>query len=382
MALPTRVNPGDLIRAELMNDILALLSALDGRVTTLESSPTSHGPVITAVLPAGAVHVGDEIQVLGPNFGFSLGSQRVSIAGISVLSFKSGSNDQKLIFDIPIISDLPAAGRQVVLSVTNQTSTEERDLQVLPKQIAISGNLDVNWRSVRPQIIKPGAAATFEFRVQSRATQPAQYQIQATIPGVAPNLIQILNEDGSENTASVMNLDPLQQSILRVRVVAAPGATFTLTTSVTAPGVIAPLDARSFPIQTFVPDADSSTTLSFQQAIPVAAFTAATNTVNVPVGGAAQITMQATFSKVAVFDISVVITAGGGWTVELPGAPAPTQRFDIKEGDLKPPPAQRPLSFIFKALTGATVGKAEFRLDNVTDNTHQVFPIDLAPTAA
>jgi hypothetical protein len=101
------------------------------------------------VFPDGVLHVGDELQVMGRHFGFSIGAQRVFIQGVRVTDFKAQSSDSLLVFNIPPIPGLPAGGTTVTLSVTNQ-NTDTRSLFVQPAQVVLGGQVDVTFDSVSP----------------------------------------------------------------------------------------------------------------------------------------------------------------------------------------------------------------------------------------
>lgn len=387
MALATKVNPGDLIRADMVTEMLGLLLSLDQRVNVLElTSGPATGLFITSIIPAGPIRVGEEMQILGQNFGFSIGAHRVFIDGVQVLSFKTGSTDQKLIFTVPDIANVPVTGKAVTLSVSNQTATEVRTLNVLPMQIAVGGNVDVSFDSVLPTTILPGGAATFRYKVRSRANQQAQFTLSGTVSGV-PNQsawqsqIHILRDDGTENAAKTITLQPLEEQFFKVQIAIVPAtpATFTLTANAVATGVLSTPATGSFTVNQIINPPDPTTSLKFQSASPGSAFAAGILTR--PKGAAAQITLLATFTATGTFRVTHGVVQGTGWTTAA-GLGTPQNDFDVTGADLQTGPQQRIYPFIITATAAASAsGRVELRLERVGGSgLKQVFSFDLVAT--
>src|SRR6266545_5780580 len=383
VALPPKVNPGDLIRADMITEVLGLLLSLDQRVHVLElTSGAGSGLFITSIIPAGPVRVGEEMQILGQNFGFSIGAHRVFIDGIQVFGFKPGSTDQKLVFNIPDIPNVPVSGKAVILSVSNQTATEIRTINVLPMQIALGGNVDVSFDSVQPTTIVPGGPASFRYKVRSRVNQQAQFTLSGTVSGV-PNpsdwqtQIHILRDDGSENTAKTMTLQPLEEQFFKVQIAIVPAtpATFTLTANAAATGVVSTPASGSYTVNVVVPTPDPTTSLNFQSAIPASAFAAGTLTL--AKGASAQITLLANFTSTGTFRVTHGVVAGSGWSTAA-ALGTPQNDFQVTSADLTTLPHQRVFPFIITAssLASAT-GRAELRLERVGGSgLKQIFSFD------
>ncbi len=63
------IRPGDLITADFMQRVLALINDLETRVVNLESSTSTPGVVtITDILPSHTVRSGTEMTIVGRNF--------------------------------------------------------------------------------------------------------------------------------------------------------------------------------------------------------------------------------------------------------------------------------------------------------------------------
>lgn len=119
MPSPTqKVNPGDLIKSEFVNDLLDRIDNLEERVARIETEGASSGAVVILdILPEGIVRVGDEMRLIGRNFG--LREQNVvKLAGKPIDKFTSGS-DFLLVFVVPPVPGVTEEGRPVQLTLSN-----------------------------------------------------------------------------------------------------------------------------------------------------------------------------------------------------------------------------------------------------------------------
>src|SRR5580698_4685013 len=110
--LPNNVNPGDLITAYFFNSTLAVLADHEARIARLEAlATTASGVTITQVLPS-SVHPGDQVQLIGTNFGTTT-LNSITIAGVPVPTstlLSAQSNNTLLVFTVPAIVGIPAGG--------------------------------------------------------------------------------------------------------------------------------------------------------------------------------------------------------------------------------------------------------------------------------
>jgi hypothetical protein len=183
------VRPGDLIRAETFNAILLRLAELVDRVDRIEEQLGSgDGPRIVRITP-DQPHVGDEMRIIGSNFDFTIGAFGVSFDGVSVSSFKPGSAENVLIFDVPNIP-VPEGGRAVVLRVVNRTTSTTRTIFVLPRigqpqpdQIDL-----LPLGAVGADTPAAGQPFTLAFRLSSRSGRAVLLALSATVPelGIVP----------------------------------------------------------------------------------------------------------------------------------------------------------------------------------------------------
>jgi hypothetical protein len=325
ISIPT-VSAGDLIRAEVMNQIISALNSLDNRITALEVvGPSTPGLIITNIIPNGPVRISEQMEILGHNFGFSTGGLRLFLDGIRILDFRDGTSDDQLIYQVPVIPNVPDAGKAVMLSVSNQTQTENRTVVVLPQQIALGGNADVTFQSATPATLVANQPATFRYKVKSRANQQATFTIPATVSGVPNasdwnNVLVVLNDDDSANSAKTVSLAADEEKFFKVRLIAVPAtppnAVFTLAVTVQASGVTATPDSRNFTVGQPAELQDASIDLNFFGSVPPAAFSG--GTIRLAPGGQMKIVLIAQFHTVQTLNYSLTqgIVTGSGWTVE------------------------------------------------------------------
>lgn len=99
-----RVKPGDLITDNLMNRILDKLDSLDKRVSALETVGSGGNSLaITDIFPLGSLQIGQEIQVLARNLVLPVTLNTVSIDGVIIQGFNPGSDNTRLVFNIPYL---------------------------------------------------------------------------------------------------------------------------------------------------------------------------------------------------------------------------------------------------------------------------------------
>src|SRR4051812_9970485 len=121
------VQPGDLITSDFMNSLLDSIDALDARVSKLETAKplpeTGAGrPVLTSLIPANDLEVGDLLTLIGQNFT-PLSTVRIHFSeqsfDDSVLLL--GSSDTVLRLPVPLLSGLPKEA-QITVSTSEGTS--------------------------------------------------------------------------------------------------------------------------------------------------------------------------------------------------------------------------------------------------------------------
>lgn len=174
------VRPGELITAELMNQILGQLESLELRVAALESQPPAAGepepvPVISDWSPK-PVAVRQKLSVTGLNFPAAPGATSVDLDGNFVTHFIS-ANATSMSFEVPPgIQQLP---RDVPLTIRNGQRSATVKVRVTPEAIIPRGTMFVNDVTPNLGLIEIGKTYTFVFELDSQTIPSEQYQVEA-----------------------------------------------------------------------------------------------------------------------------------------------------------------------------------------------------------
>ena len=125
--------PGDLIAIDYVRDLVTVLQQLDVRISKLEDLvPGAAGQLSISELQwsSADLHIGDELTIIGVNLGLQ-GETRVDFSDLaSVTVFKPGSNERKIILDVPAMA-LGGDSKKLQLTVTNpRTGVDSRSVTV------------------------------------------------------------------------------------------------------------------------------------------------------------------------------------------------------------------------------------------------------------
>jgi len=318
------VNSGDLITANLMNQILNELNSLETRVTNLESAqPGSGGVPVVDPLPSTLFHIGDTLTVSGENFS-PLATTVVSIneAMVGASQFLGGSGDTKLVFQIPVVQNLDPGGTPVKLTVSNPNGVSAPAIFTLaPQQVALpDGDLFVALSAVSPAgKITAGTAYSFSFTVRAITSEDETYTLTPFI--TAPS-----SENWPIPTVSVSGQQVSQYLIPQG--LAPNGSTITVSLALTVPAAGTTAAIRLAVVSTRNPAKLSSSSGDVAVAVsgtPVAAQDAFSPCQNTVLGGTMQtdgtVVVPATGS-VTEIDYVVWIRDAGTYTVQVPAQPA------------------------------------------------------------
>jgi hypothetical protein len=114
-----KVQPGDLITTDLINQILVDVADLQFKVANLSAGTVSFGPPEIFRLNKGSVEMGEELQVIGRNLDIA-SLVYVKIADVSIDTFKADkSSSTLLVFDVPAIIGITDPGAMVNLEIKN-----------------------------------------------------------------------------------------------------------------------------------------------------------------------------------------------------------------------------------------------------------------------
>ncbi|HZT77423.1 MAG TPA: IPT/TIG domain-containing protein [Vicinamibacterales bacterium] len=208
-----RVQPGDLITADLMNQIMSAIETLDGKVGS--STTTGTKAVITGYEPAGAVRPGDQLTIHGQNFGSQPSLDVVTINGVRV-DIQAGSSDQQLIVIVPAISNIPAQGLYADLTLSTANGFVKDSIFIVQQTtMPLTGLITVTLspKSTTDPLDSDGSYSIV-YKLLAETTADATYTIQAGIDQAgwsvtAPANMQIPTSTSPGSTFEV----PVQLSI-------------------------------------------------------------------------------------------------------------------------------------------------------------------------
>jgi hypothetical protein len=380
------VRPGDLITAVQINSFIDQLNDCQQRLDALQSGGSGPGNAVTIfslIPPSGTIRVGDILTVLGTNFGFSVGAQRVYIDDTRVDSFESGSGDQTLIFRIPLtITNVPAIGRPAILTVSNATSTAQRTLS-LQSPVVLAGNVDVNPQGVQPATPLAAKPVTFQFQLISQANLDADYTLAAVVTAAAnqsdwQNAAHVLDSDQTTEIKSV-HLAAGQQKTVYVRLNQIPLPLGTnnvpfgiaLNVQATSGNAGGSSGTHNYVVGSAAPQPDTTITIS-TPSIEVVSGTGSVNATAVTVssGGVVNLSYPLTFTVAGTYDIKINFLSGAAnWDVayvQPPGGAGTENQQQILGTELNNPKgmANKNIVFSLRRNANATAGEIELVLNN------------------
>jgi hypothetical protein len=375
------VQRGELITADLINQLIDDIENLDARVTALEQAGSRVGAVEIDSVWKTTVNVGDDITIVGKNFGFTIGATRVRFNGIAPTVFRTGSNDTTLICQVPDVfpgmdpSLIPPGGITVSLTVSNATTTAQTTITVKAAPIQVAGEITVNFAGVSPDPPQSGIASDFGFLVQSQAVGTVHGTITSTVtdstgtPTAWP--VQILNATKQSTVAqgSQITIGEGASASFFVRVTPdGPSATpFTVTFKVAA--VEVPNAQNSTNAEIGAPSTVDETITAFA---PVdfsgPGVSLADTTLTVPLHTVGQVTFDADFTVAGSYDVTFAPGQGAAgatnWTLAIvdPALDPNTNKHTkvIGAGDLEAGngTASEAVEIRARPETGATGGTA------------------------
>lgn len=176
------VRPGDLITADLMNQLLASVADLHARIALLgQATPAEKPLTILRIEGSSPLRVGNRVTAIGTNFSTPGRRNRVSIGAHAIEPVDNLSSDTRLAFDIP---DLGIRTEELVtLTVVDATGrSATHQFQLAPALVVPFGNLAVSYQQA-PSGSAGGtlSAGTYEFSflLEAKADQNASVLITA-----------------------------------------------------------------------------------------------------------------------------------------------------------------------------------------------------------
>lgn len=173
-----QVRPGELITADLMNQILAQLESLEVRVTKLEAGSSTTplpSPVITDWQPHDEVQIGRRLDVTGKNFPTVMKEDSVTLGGQPIQTFIFFSPTQ-LSFDIP---PTVAPGTPTLKIRNAEGATASQNIHVVAQVEIPHGHMFVNdVTPPRTDKFEVGKSYTFVFELNSQSIPDEDYTLR------------------------------------------------------------------------------------------------------------------------------------------------------------------------------------------------------------
>jgi hypothetical protein len=377
------VQPGDLITASQINSLIDLLNSVQKQLDALQAGgggPAGAVSISSLIPPSGTIKVGDILTVLGNNFGFSVGAQRVYVDDTQVNSFESGSGDQTLIFRIPsTITNVPASGRPAILTVSNAISTAQRTL-LLQSSLVLAGGVDVNPKGAQPPTPAAGSLVTFQFQLISQANLDSDYTLTPVVT-VASNQAawqanaHVLDSDNTTEIKSV-HLAAGQQKTVYVTLSPIPAGTngtqfgIALNVQSTSGNAGGSSGTQSYTVGSQAQQPDTTITIN-SPSIEVVSGTGSVDptAVTVSSGGVVNLSYPLTFTVAGFYNIKISFLSGAtNWDaayVQPPGGTGLQNQMQILDTELNNPQgmAKKNITFSLRRNQTATAGEIELDLN-------------------
>jgi len=324
------VKPGDLITADLINQILADIADLNLRMSQLQSQQPAVDTAVSIrnIIPSGDLTIGQEIAIEGKNFEFTNGNAYVSFGNKTVFSFKAGSRDDRLITSVPDLGLLPPEGKQVPLNVSNPTSTDYRMVTVLPAQIPLYGNLLVVPGTIEPNPPQNAQDMLFPYTITSAASTEGNFTIHIYLgdAGEKPSdtkydyLVSVFDKDKNALNNRRLKLAPGASELVYIKVNQLPfQGQFSIVVTATAPGVPGDSGIKTYTVGTADLN-DDLLVLATPSYLPANIVSGGVGTIpadnNLRASMILSIDQNASIAS-ASYDLALELTDGSGWTLGL-----------------------------------------------------------------
>lgn len=378
-----QVQSGDLISAAFFNELIGQIESLDARVTALEEgdggSPPAGAVVITAVSPQPA-RVGHDITIVGENFGFSTGGNRVRFNGVQPPAFRSGSGDSVLICQVPELPGLQETGSPVTLTVNNATSSATRVVTILPPELQQIGNVDIVFQDASPDPVTAGVDNDYEFTLESDALLAATMLLTPAVKTPAGATLSwpatILDAGHQVIADRRITVAPQEEKTFFVRLAIPPGTNatpFRLQVDGAGGGVTSSSGTLEMTVgQPADPDPDIMLSPSTSEGLSGARISA-------PQGTIRTISVEADLKAVGTYDVTLTQLGGlTNWTTTLITPPAANPQLPVDADDLTGDGvADRTVQFRARPNAGATDGQLRLTVQRSGAARSRSFTFDM-----
>lgn len=179
-----QVNPGDLITAGLVNQMLGDITDLAVRVAALEGA--KGGPVVTGIAPDNTgIEIGSLLTVMGTGFNREPAFNIVHLGGKTITQFHEGSSEVALIFPVPdLFSGLP---KKVDVSVeTGGKVSNTYPVNLVAKPREQLGHIDIDEAAMPSGVLAADANVTFGWDVTAATTLDDTLTFTLEVAGAQP----------------------------------------------------------------------------------------------------------------------------------------------------------------------------------------------------
>jgi hypothetical protein len=175
---PSGVAPGDLITAELFNQMLSDINDLSIRLAAIEGA--SGGPVIDHIEPQGDKPVTSKITIVGANFRPDDVDTVVSFGTVKITDFFLESDEMHLILPVPVsLQGLPA---DIPVTVTcNGKTSNAVKIHVVPQVITPIGFPHVTYQGAALPVIVIGTTYDLTWHIHSQVNVSQTFDLIPTV---------------------------------------------------------------------------------------------------------------------------------------------------------------------------------------------------------
>lgn len=296
-----------------------------------EIVPEDDNVAINGVVPAGSLRIGDQIEILGRNFGFSQGAHAVYFNSTRATRFRDGCSDTRLVLIIPRIPGVVEPDTPVTLTVSNLTSaaTWPEPLLIGPMPVIIEGNVSLTFQGISPTTPTAGESLTLHYRLESQASATVSVDLSVDLSAEGWPEPEWRSASGAPLEPTGIVLPSGADMTFDVHIsqipASAEGETFTVVLSAMAEGIPGDQDGpREFVVGQAAPQPDPTiTALAFNNAQPSGAVSG--GVITVTPGSSVTVQMRAEFTGPSdlqpgpqhIYNLSVVVAPATGWTAAL-----------------------------------------------------------------
>jgi hypothetical protein len=365
----TPVKPGDVITASQWNQVLAAIEDLYSQIGAVSTTAVA----ITAFMPPGPVKVQDQVTILGRNFQYSIGAQSVFFGGVPINSFLLGSSDTQLVVNVPELTNLPAQGQAITVTVYNRTSSDSKQITVIPPPLSVSGGASVSALSFTGTPAPNGQPTNFTYTISNLLDQTRSISISALVtPSSLQNSVQVLGTN--QQALGQISLGPNVTQSFIVAVTIPAGVSGSLGLTVTAIDVATGTAMGSSGTSNYTIGQASTTDpnivfgrISVAQAAAGQgnAYSPSNNTISLPANSWISLNIATIFQAAAQYSVNASVS-GTAWTATMVN-PAPNQLLDFSSG------APVNANVQFNVVTGpnpATTGQLQIQAQTQGQTTH------------